>query len=151
MHPDEGVSAVIFMDTSLRIAARWLLVGLFAAVSIGGQGLSAYLHESAGRWHGHSKSERSHQSARCHDSSEATCPEPHFRGEDGQPHAPPHHDDDCVICRFFAQGQLVAAELDFEPQPFTVLFRVERIVAPTLSVIEPYNARGPPSGTSRSC
>lgn len=83
----------------------------------------------------------------------ACCSCPHARstrpaedqGEDAEGHLVAGHDDDCLICRFLAQGR----ELTRGVLPPCVQFArrhhpVAGPISPSLPADEPYQARAPP-------
>jgi hypothetical protein len=144
--------------------ARWLILLLFGLVSLLGQGLHLFSnchcerhHSGRNPWvsspedgsgesvitytcsHGCRHVARSPAAA----TRSAASSTGHLASTVAQE---PGHDDNCLICRYFAQGQMVSASMTLAVRQWIGPQRVQSAAQLlSLAAFEPYQARGPPT------
>jgi hypothetical protein len=137
--------------------ARWFTLALFGGVSLLGQGLHLLTPCACGEPHAgaiavgaevcsscgsncrhHARKVAAARAEEPLASRSSTASQPGFRA--------PGHDSNCLICRFFAQGQ-VSRVIESPPAGhFVRPYRLAHVeVRPATTPPEPYQARGPPA------
>jgi len=126
--------------------ARWLTLALFAAVSLLGQGLHLLDCHCASPPRGERAGATASGRA-CDHCCHGHAAETPAADDDGPGIlASRTHGDDCLICRFFAQGQLAACETPLLSNHFAAPHRSAAAVdLPFVAALGPYQARGPPA------
>jgi hypothetical protein len=132
--------------------ARWIVLAVFSAASLLGQGL--HLLSGCGDLGGHLLAKRScstHVDCRgccqtkAHDASDGNLDASGGAALVGASHG---HSDDCLICRFLAQGKLTSYSHAFlENAPLQPQLQPAAPSILMADAIGPYSARAPPVST----
>lgn len=138
------------MFSSFRAISAWLLAGAFAGISVGGHGLHLHLHHAGDvgcHHHEFAQDASDHSEHDHHHHSHGPCSASASSDSQQDGSHKEHEDHDCLICKYYLQSQqaadYVAPEVHQLPSREVL---AAAFTSPRRTIIESYDARGPPSG-----